>query len=170
MLPPPHYLVPKNLRNSNNSNNFSSDIGKQLLFANNRNRDGWAVLCLSQNGACIDLFENHSENSWKPDPSNDTTVNPLFSHWPIRLICHTSAPVRALDPDSVQYKRSSKWILIYRNLDTKDCLHCKWIPVQEPLLRGGGAGARGSGGQAGRLASRHQVTTHVSSIFFSSES
>ncbi len=78
MLPPPP--ASKNLRNSYNANNFSSDVGKQLLFANNRNGVRWAVLCLSQDGACIDLFENHSENSLKPDLSNDTTANPpLFS-------------------------------------------------------------------------------------------
>ncbi len=40
----------------------------------------WLVLGLSQDGACIDLYENHSENSLKADLSNDTTVNPpLFS-------------------------------------------------------------------------------------------
>ncbi len=30
---PPAPQLPKNLRNSNNANNFASDIGKQLLFA-----------------------------------------------------------------------------------------------------------------------------------------
>jgi hypothetical protein len=53
---------------------------KQLLFANNRNRVRWVVLCLSQDGACTDLFENFSENSLKGDLSNNTTLNPpLFS-------------------------------------------------------------------------------------------
>ncbi len=40
----------------------------------------WAVLGLSQDGACTDFFENFSENSLKGDLSNDTTVTPpLFS-------------------------------------------------------------------------------------------
>ncbi len=58
-----------------------SVIGKKLLFANNRNRVRWVVLCLSQDGACTDLFENCSENSsLKGDLSNNTTLNPpLFS-------------------------------------------------------------------------------------------
>ncbi len=38
------------------------------------------VLGLSQDGACIELFENHSENSLKEDLLNVTTFNPpLFS-------------------------------------------------------------------------------------------
>ncbi len=79
VLPPP-LCFQKNLRNSNNANNLLSDVGNQLLFANNRNRVRWTILCLSQDGACIDLFENHSENSLKPDLSNDTIVSPpLFS-------------------------------------------------------------------------------------------
>ncbi len=66
--------------NSNIANNFSSDVGKQLLIANDRNRVRWLVLVLEQDGACMDLYENRSENSLKGDPSNDTTVNPpLFS-------------------------------------------------------------------------------------------
>jgi hypothetical protein len=66
--------------NSNIANNFSSDVGKQLLIAKDRNRVRWLVLVLLQDGACVDLHENHSENSLKGDPSNDTTVNPpLFS-------------------------------------------------------------------------------------------
>ncbi len=56
-----------------------SVIGKQLKNAN-RNRVRGAVLCLSQDGACTNLFENFSENSWKGDLSNNTTENPpLFS-------------------------------------------------------------------------------------------
>ena len=79
MLPPP-LCFQKNLRKSNNANNLLSDVGYHLLFANNRNRVRWTILCLSQDGACIDLFENHSENSLKPDLSNDTIVSPpLFS-------------------------------------------------------------------------------------------
>ncbi len=55
-------------------------IGNQLLFANNRNRVRWVVLCLSQNGACTDSFENFLENSLKGDLSTDNTLNPpLFS-------------------------------------------------------------------------------------------
>jgi hypothetical protein len=38
------------------------------------------VLCLSQDGACKDSFENFRENSLKGDLSNDITLNPpLFS-------------------------------------------------------------------------------------------
>jgi hypothetical protein len=55
-------------------------IWKQLLFENDRNRVRGAVLGLSQDGACIDLFENLSVNSLKGDLSNDTTFKPpLFS-------------------------------------------------------------------------------------------
>jgi hypothetical protein len=40
----------------------------------------WLVLGLSQDGACMGLYENHSENSLKGDLSNDLIVNPpLFS-------------------------------------------------------------------------------------------
>jgi hypothetical protein len=54
------------------------DIGIQLLFANNRVRG--AVLGLSKDGACTDLFENLSVNSLKGDLSNITTLKlPLFS-------------------------------------------------------------------------------------------
>jgi hypothetical protein len=50
------------------------------LFANDTNRVRGAVLCLSQDGACTNLFENFSENNLKGDLSNDTTDNPpLFS-------------------------------------------------------------------------------------------
>jgi hypothetical protein len=62
--------------NSNTANNFSSDVGKQLLIGNDRNTVRWLVLSLSQDGACMDLYENHSENSLKGDLSNDATVNP----------------------------------------------------------------------------------------------
>ena len=38
------------------------------------------VLCLSQDGACTDSFENFRENNLKGDLSNDITLNhPLFS-------------------------------------------------------------------------------------------
>jgi hypothetical protein len=40
-----------------------ANIGIQLLFENDRNRVRGAVLGLSQDGACTDLFENLSENS-----------------------------------------------------------------------------------------------------------
>ncbi len=40
-----------------------TDIGKQLSFANNRNRVRGVVLNLSQDGACTNLFENFRENS-----------------------------------------------------------------------------------------------------------
>jgi hypothetical protein len=49
--------------NSNIANNFSSDVGKQLLIANDRNRVRWLVLVLLQDGACMDLYENRSDNS-----------------------------------------------------------------------------------------------------------
>ncbi len=65
---------------SNIANNFSSNIGKQLLIANDRNKVRWVVLGFLQDVACTDLFENHSENILKGDLSKDTTVNlPLFS-------------------------------------------------------------------------------------------
>ncbi len=55
-------------------------IGKQLLLSNDRNRVRCAVLGLSQDGACTDLFENLSVNSIKGDLSNATTFKlPLFS-------------------------------------------------------------------------------------------
>jgi hypothetical protein len=58
----------------------NSVIENQLLFANNRNRVRRVVLCLSQDGACTDSFENFRENSLKGDLSNDITLNPpLFS-------------------------------------------------------------------------------------------
>jgi hypothetical protein len=50
------------------------------LFANDTNRVRRAVLCLSQDGACTNLFENFSENNLKGDLSNETADNPpLFS-------------------------------------------------------------------------------------------
>jgi hypothetical protein len=50
------------------------------LISNDRNRVHGAVLGLSQDGACTNLFENFCENSLKQDLSNDTTFNPpLFS-------------------------------------------------------------------------------------------
>jgi hypothetical protein len=50
------------------------------LLSNDKNRVRWAVLGLSQDGACIDLFENLSVNSFKGDLSNATTFKlPLFS-------------------------------------------------------------------------------------------
>ncbi len=58
----------------------NSIIGNQSLFANNRNRFCWVVLCLSQDGACTEFFENFRENSLKGYLSNDITLNPpLFS-------------------------------------------------------------------------------------------
>ncbi len=58
----------------------NSVIGNQLLFANNRNRFRWVVLCLSQDGACTNSFENIRENSLKGDLSHDIILNrPLFS-------------------------------------------------------------------------------------------
>jgi hypothetical protein len=62
--------------NSNTANNFSSDVGQQLLIANDRNRVRWLVLGLLQYAACMNLYENNSENSLKGDLSNDTTVKP----------------------------------------------------------------------------------------------
>jgi hypothetical protein len=56
------------------------DTGIQLLFANNRNGVRGAVLGLSRDGACNDLFENLSVNSLQGDLSNYTTFkSPLFS-------------------------------------------------------------------------------------------
>jgi hypothetical protein len=53
-------------------------IGKQLLFANNRNRVRGVVLGLSQDGAFTHSFQNFSENSLKRDLPNDTTLTPPF--------------------------------------------------------------------------------------------
>jgi len=46
------------------------------LFANNRNRYSLRVLCLSQDGACTESFENFRDKSLKGDLSNDVTLNP----------------------------------------------------------------------------------------------
>ncbi len=55
-------------------------IGNHLLFANNRNRVRWVVLCLSHDGACTDSFTTFRKISLKGDLSNDVTLNPpLFS-------------------------------------------------------------------------------------------
>ncbi len=60
-------------------------IGKQLKFENNRNRVRGAVLCLLQDGACTNLFENFSENSLKSNQMVPLTTS-LFSHWSIPLM------------------------------------------------------------------------------------
>jgi hypothetical protein len=70
---------------SNTASNFSSDAGKQLLIANEKNRFRWVVLCLPQDGACIDLFENHSKNSLKKTYRMLPLSTHLFSHWSIPL-------------------------------------------------------------------------------------
>jgi hypothetical protein len=58
----------------------NSVIGNQFLFANNRKKVRWVVLCLPHDGACTESFENFREISLKGDPSNDITLNPpLFS-------------------------------------------------------------------------------------------
>jgi hypothetical protein len=62
-----------------------ADIGIQLLLANNGNRVRAAVLGLSQDWACTDLFENLSVNRLKGDLSNSTTIKPPLSHWSIPL-------------------------------------------------------------------------------------
>ncbi len=50
------------------------------MFANNRNRCSLSGLCLSQDGACTDSFENFRDNSLKGGLSNNITLNPpLFS-------------------------------------------------------------------------------------------
>ncbi len=62
--------------NSDANNNFSSDVGKQLLIANDRNRICGTVLGHSQDVA----YTNIRENSLMRDLSNDSTANrPLFS-------------------------------------------------------------------------------------------
>jgi hypothetical protein len=43
------------------------------------------VLCLSQDGACTESFENFRDNSLKGSLSNDIIVNPPLSHWKIPL-------------------------------------------------------------------------------------
>jgi hypothetical protein len=66
-----------------------ADIGIQLLFANNRNRVRGAVLGLSQDGACTDLFENLTVNTWREIYCTVYRILPLsnhlFSHWSIPL-------------------------------------------------------------------------------------
>jgi hypothetical protein len=53
-------------------------LGYNYLFQ--MTKTGFAVLGLSQDGACTDLFGNLSENSLKGDLSNDNIVHPpLFS-------------------------------------------------------------------------------------------
>ncbi len=55
-------------------------IGKQLLITNDWNSLRWAVLGLSGDGACTDLFENLCVNSFKGDLLNACNFNPpLFS-------------------------------------------------------------------------------------------
>ncbi len=55
-------------------------IGKQFLISNDKNWVRLAVIGLSQDGACTNLFENFRDNSLKLDLSNDITVSPpLFS-------------------------------------------------------------------------------------------
>jgi hypothetical protein len=49
-------------------------ICKQLLISRDGNRFRWEVLGLD--GACTDLFENLSVNSWERDLSNANTFNP----------------------------------------------------------------------------------------------
>jgi hypothetical protein len=84
--------------NSNTANNFS-DLGKQLLIANDKNMLRWVVLGIPQDGACIDLFENHSENSLKEDLSNVLPLsNHLFSPWSLPL----NAQVTKLCPSKVE--------------------------------------------------------------------
>ncbi len=60
-------------------------IGKQLLISNDKNRIRWAILGQSQDGVSTDVFENFSMKSLKRDQSNDTKLNPIFSHWSIPL-------------------------------------------------------------------------------------
>jgi hypothetical protein len=55
-------------------------IGNQFFISNDRNRVRWVVSGLLQDGACNDIFENLSENTFKGDLSNATSFNPpLFS-------------------------------------------------------------------------------------------
>jgi hypothetical protein len=55
-------------------------IGKQLLISNDRNRVRSVILGFTQDGACTDLLENLSVNSFKGDLSNAFTFKPpLFS-------------------------------------------------------------------------------------------
>jgi hypothetical protein len=63
----------------------NTTIWKQFLISNDRNNVCWEVLGLSQDGACIDLVENLSENSLKVDLSLLPLSTHLFSHWSILL-------------------------------------------------------------------------------------
>ena len=89
-------------------------FAKQLLILNYRNRVRWVVLGLSEDGACTDLFENLSVNSFKGDLSNATTFNPpLFSLVNIFNITeeHTEW---AYDPDSAKLSRQEDTALLKR--------------------------------------------------------
>jgi hypothetical protein len=90
-------------------------IGKQLLFANNRNRVRGAVLGLSQDGACTDLLENLSMNSLKGVLSNDNKFNPplfsLVNTFKSELIKSGSDEVFKLDPHPY-WIQSGQWIRI----------------------------------------------------------
>jgi hypothetical protein len=65
------------------------------------------VLCLSQDGACTDSFENFRENSLKGDLSNDITLNPsLFSlvntfKLPATIAAASLAPVATSRPFAI---------------------------------------------------------------------
>jgi hypothetical protein len=61
-----------------------TEIGKQLLISNDRNRVRWVVLGLAHYGACTDFLENLSMSSLQGDLSNATTFNP-----PLFLLVNT---------------------------------------------------------------------------------
>ncbi len=86
---------------------------KQLLFANDRNSISGAVLGLSQDGACTDLFENLSVNSLKGNPSNATTFKPptVFSHWSIPLNSKMQMhDKQSLNKNSCSHPGHVRWI------------------------------------------------------------
>ncbi len=84
-----------------------ADIGIQLWFANNRNRVRGAVLGLSQDGACTDMFENFSENSLKGDLSNNTTFKP-----PLFLIGQKKAK-KSFQAHSMELETRTVWLSIF---------------------------------------------------------
>ncbi len=95
-----------------------SVIGKQLLFANNRNRIRWAVLGLSKDEGWIDLFENLSVNSLKGDLSNAITFNP-----PLFSLVNTFNPLLFIRGLSCLFRRVQT---------SQNCLKLTWISLQPP--------------------------------------
>jgi hypothetical protein len=73
-MPPPHYV--KSVSQPDTTALLGMNNCLQIIETGVR----WVVLCLSQDGACTDSFENFHDNSLKGGLFNDITLNlPLFS-------------------------------------------------------------------------------------------